>query len=85
MEQKFLELIGMAASVGSESRDCLEWHMNAACEAGATEQELVETVKMAQRVRMVTFGDHEKFTSRVFGILKELVKEQNMERGTGLL
>lgn len=46
--------------------------MKAAREAGATDQELEETIKMAQQVRKVTLGNHEKFTNSVMGTLKEL-------------
>ena len=82
MEQKYIEMIGMAASVGTESPDCLQYHMQVAREAGATDQELVETLKMCQRVRMVTLGNHEKFTNAVVDILRELAIEQNTEIGT---
>jgi len=81
LEQKFLELIGMPASVGSECRDCLEWHMNAAREAGATDRELVETIKMAQRVRMIATGKHEKFSSTVRDICEKLSIDHRKEVG----
>lgn len=46
--------------------------MKAAREAGATDRELEETIQMAQRVRKVTLGNHEKFTNSVRDTLKEL-------------
>ena len=58
--------------------------MKAAREAGATEQELAETIKMAQRVRMVTLGNHEKFTNTVMDTLKVLAMGQNAKGGTDL-
>jgi len=56
--------------------------MKAAREAGATELELVETINMAQRVRMVTLGNHEKFTNVVMDTLKKLAMVQNTKGGT---
>lgn len=65
MERKYLELIGIAASIGSECPDWLDWHLNAAREAGATDAELREAIRMAQRVRTVILDGHNRFTTKL--------------------
>ncbi|MFH1029467.1 MAG: hypothetical protein V1791_15820 [Pseudomonadota bacterium] len=55
--------------------------MKAAREAGASNHELAETLKMAQRVRMVTIGNHEKMTDTIQDTLKELVNRQKSKEG----
>lgn len=56
--------------------------MKTAREAGATEPELAETIRIAQRVRMVSLGNHEKFSNAAMEILKELAMGQNTKGGT---
>lgn len=79
MERKYLEMFGMAASIGTECRDCLEWHLNAAREAGATAHELKNTIKMAMKVRQVSIDANDKFTSNLMDYLKSLADSQSVE------
>jgi alkylhydroperoxidase/carboxymuconolactone decarboxylase family protein YurZ len=57
----------------------MDWHLNAAREAGATDSELKETVRMAQRVRTVTLDSHTRFTAKVMELLKQLPNEATAE------
>ena len=51
MDAKTLELIAVGASVASCCVPCLEYHVKAAREAGASHAELATAVKTGKRVR----------------------------------
>ena len=76
MDKKTLELIGIAASIGTGCSDCLDWHLKAAREAGATNNELEETVLMAQRVRSVTLKQQERMTTKITALLHQLQSDE---------
>ena len=51
MDKKTLELIAVGASVAAGCIPCLDYHVQAAREAGASHAELATAVKMARKVR----------------------------------
>ena len=51
MDTKTLELIAVGASVAACCIPCLEYHVKAAREAGASHAELATAIKMAKKVR----------------------------------
>lgn len=51
MDKKTLELIAVGASVAACCVPCLEYHVKAAREAGASQMELVAAVKIGKKVR----------------------------------
>lgn len=51
MDKKTLELIAVGASVAACCVPCLEYHVKAAREAGASPVELAAAVKMGKKVR----------------------------------
>lgn len=51
MDKKTLELIAIGASVAACCVPCLEYHVKAAREAGASHAELATAVKMGKKVR----------------------------------
>ncbi len=53
MDKKTLELIAVGASVAACCVPCLEYHVKAAREAGASHAELATAVKMGKKVRQV--------------------------------
>lgn len=53
LDKKTLELVAIGASVAACCEQCLEFHLNAAREAGATPAEICKAIKMAEKVRQV--------------------------------
>ncbi|MGE4545771.1 MAG: carboxymuconolactone decarboxylase family protein [Pedobacter sp.] len=51
MDKKTLELIAIGASVASGCIPCLEYHVKAASEAGASHADLATAVKIGKKVR----------------------------------
>jgi AhpD family alkylhydroperoxidase len=51
MDSKTLELIAVGASVAACCIPCLEYHVKAAREAGASHAELASAINMAKKVR----------------------------------
>jgi AhpD family alkylhydroperoxidase len=51
LDKKTLELVAIGASVAACCEPCLEFHVNAAREAGATPAEICRAIKMAEKVR----------------------------------
>ena len=59
--KKYKELMALAVSLTTQCAYCLEVHRDAALKAGATEEELAETVHVAAAIRAggaVTHGTH---------------------------
>ncbi|MDD2500124.1 MAG: hypothetical protein PHN92_04815 [Geobacter sp.] len=46
---------------------------------GATDAELKETIRMAQRVRTVSLDNHAGFTAKIMELLKQLSNEVTAE------
>ena len=47
LDRKTKELLGLSTSMVLRCEDCIRYHIEAAIEAGATEQELIETYEIA--------------------------------------
>ena len=59
--KKFKELMAIAVALTTQCPYCIEIHKNKALEAGATEQELAETIHVAAALRAgaaITHGTH---------------------------
>jgi AhpD family alkylhydroperoxidase len=53
LDKNTLELVAIGASVAACCEPCLEFHVKAAREAGATPAEICKAIKMAEKVRQV--------------------------------
>ncbi len=60
MDKKTLELIAVGASIAACCVPCLEYHVKAAREAGASHAELATAVKMGKKVRQVPMDKVDK-------------------------
>jgi AhpD family alkylhydroperoxidase len=72
LDKKTLELIAIGASIGSECGDCLENHLKIAREAGATQGELCNAIRVAEEVRQLHDRKNEEFLRKVRDIVEEL-------------
>lgn len=59
--KKYKELMGIAVALATQCPYCIEVHKKAAVKAGATEEELAETIHVAAAIRAggaITHGTH---------------------------
>ncbi len=59
--KKYKELMGIAVALATQCPYCIEVHRQAALKAGATEEELAETIHVAAAIRAggaITHGTH---------------------------
>ncbi len=65
LDDKTLELLGIAASIGAECSDQLDHYLNAAREAGATDDEINETLIRSVKVRSIRMKERDDLTNKI--------------------
>lgn len=68
MDQKTKELIGVAVSVVAKCQPCLEYHVEEARKAGATDAEMSVAVRLARMVRQAGDAHMDKYTDETLGV-----------------
>lgn len=63
LDDQVKELIAVGASVTANCQPCLEYHVGAACKAGAKEQEIAQAIEVAKTVRKGAASKFDKFAS----------------------
>lgn len=63
LDNRIKELIAVGASVTANCQPCLEYHVGAAREAGAEEQEVAQAIEVAKAVRKDAASKFDKFVS----------------------
>ncbi len=65
LDEKTLELLGVAAAIGAEYSDQLDHYLDAARTAGATQEEIHETFIRAERVRSIRMKERDDLTEKI--------------------
>jgi AhpD family alkylhydroperoxidase len=69
LSKKHKELIALGIGVITDCESCMQWHMEQAVQAGATQQEIVETVEVAIEMGIVPATVHARFALEVMDTL----------------
>lgn len=69
LSKKHKELIALGIGVITNCESCMQWHMEQAVQAGANQQEIVETLEVAIEMGVVPATVHARFALEVMGSL----------------
>ena len=69
LSKKHKELIALGIGVITDCESCMQWHMERAVQAGATEQEIIETLEVAIEMGVVPATVHARFALEVMDTL----------------
>ena len=65
LDDKTVELLGIAASIGAECSDQLDYYLNAARKAGATDEEITGTLIRPVKVRSIRMKERDELTNKI--------------------
>jgi AhpD family alkylhydroperoxidase len=71
LSRKHKELIALGIGVITDCESCMQWHMEQAAQAGATEREIIETIEVAIEMGVVPATVHARFALEVMDSLFE--------------
>ncbi len=71
LSRKHKELIALGIGVITDCQSCMQWHMEQAVQAGATQAEVVEAVEVAIEMGVVPAAVHARFALEVMDSLFE--------------
>ncbi|MCU0611742.1 MAG: carboxymuconolactone decarboxylase family protein [Candidatus Eisenbacteria bacterium] len=71
LSRKHKELIALGIAVITDCQSCMQWHMEQAVHAGATQREVVETLEVAIEMGVVPATVHARFALEVMDALFE--------------
>lgn len=69
LSRKQKELIALGIGVITDCESCMQWHMEQAVQAGASEREIVETLEVAIEMGVVPATVHARFALEVMDSL----------------
>ncbi len=69
LSKKHKELIALGISVITDCESCMQWHMEQAVQAGATQREVVEAIEVAIEMGVVPAAVHARFA---IGVMETL-------------
>lgn len=69
LSKKHKELIALGIGVITDCESCMQWHMEQAIQAGATQQEIVEAIEVAVEMGVVPATVHARFALEVMDTL----------------
>ena len=69
LSKKHKELIALGIAVITDCESCMQWHMEQAVQAGATQQEIVETLEVAIEMGVVPATVHARFALEIMDSL----------------
>lgn len=65
LTRKHKELIALAIGAITNCESCMQWHMEQALQAGATQQEVIEAIEVAIEMGIVPASVHARFALEV--------------------
>jgi len=71
LSKKHKELIALGIGVITDCESCMQWHMEQAVQAGATQQEVIEAIEVAIEMGIVPATVHARFALEVMDSLFE--------------
>lgn len=69
LSKKHKELIALGIGVITDCESCMQWHMEQAVQAGATQQEVIEAIEVAIEMGVVPATVHARFALEVMDTL----------------
>ena len=69
LPKKHKELIALGIGVITDCESCMQWHMEQAIQAGATQQEVIEAIEVAIEMGVVPATVHARFALEVMDTL----------------
>lgn len=69
LSKKHKELIALGIGVITDCESCMQWHMEQAVQAGATQQEVIEALEVAIEMGVVPATVHARFALEVMDTL----------------
>ena len=71
LTRKHKELMALAIGVITDCESCMQWHMEQALQAGATQREIVEAIEVAIEMGVVPAAVHARFALQVMDSLSQ--------------
>lgn len=69
LSKKHKELIALGIGVITDCESCMQWHIEQAVQAGATQQEVIEAIEVAIEMGVVPATVHARFAMEVIDTL----------------
>ena len=69
LSKKHKELIALGIGVITDCESCMQWHMEQAIQAGATQQEVIEAIEVAIEMGVVPATVHARFALEIMDTL----------------
>ena len=71
LTKKTKELMALSISIVTKCEPCMEWHLDQALQAGATDQEIYETIDVAIEMGGGQAGAYARFVLKALAYFKE--------------
>jgi AhpD family alkylhydroperoxidase len=71
LDKKIKELMALSISIVTKCEPCMEWHLDQAMQAGATDEEVYETIDVAIEMGGGQAGAYARFVLRAMEYFKE--------------
>lgn len=75
LEKKTKELMALSISIVTKCEPCMEWHLDQALQAGATNEEIYETIDVAIEMGGGQAGAYARFVLKALEYFKEKNKK----------
>jgi AhpD family alkylhydroperoxidase len=74
LNKKTKELMALSISIVTKCEPCMEWHLDQALQAGATDKEVYETIDVAIEMGGGPAGAYARFVLKALEYFKETMK-----------
>ncbi|WP_319523244.1 carboxymuconolactone decarboxylase family protein [uncultured Desulfosarcina sp.] len=74
LSKKTKELMALSISIVTKCEPCMEWHLDQALQAGATDEEIYETIDVAIEMGGGQAGAYARFVLKALAYFKEKMK-----------
>lgn len=71
MDKKIEEMIALGAAYALNCQSCMEVHKKKAVEAGLTEKQMQDAIRIAEAIKTGAHGKSRKFADDLFGKINE--------------
>jgi AhpD family alkylhydroperoxidase len=76
LKKKIKELMALSISIVTKCEPCMEWHLDQAIQAGATDEEIYETIDVAIEMGGGQAGAYARFVVKALEYFKEINHEK---------
>ena len=74
LNKKTKELMALSISIVTKCEPCMEWHLDQAMQAGATDEEVYETIDVAIEMGGGQAGAYARFVLKALEYFKEKIR-----------